>query len=97
MKIQDLHDIADRTFELLRAAEEAESELRHARGLALDAAVRVLLSRLLRRVLPLFSMEEIERLAVEGAVEVHGGKAQAAEALGISRRSIYNKTCDRAA
>ena len=90
MKIADLHDIADLSYELLHAAEEAERETLQARGMALDAAVTMLLERLLRRALPLFSMEEIERMAVEGAVEVHGGKAQAAEALGISRRSIYN-------
>lgn len=89
---EDIDAIADGAYDLLHGAEETVRDLKPARSEAYELATRALLVPFLRRVLPLFTMDEIEAIAYESALERSGGDtAAAARALGVSRSTIYNR------
>lgn len=87
MKPHHLTTLCDSTYALLGAAEAAERDPKQFER----EELRRLLEPMLQAALPLFTMEEIERMALDGALAAHkGNRVAAAEALGISRRTLYN-------
>jgi len=93
MKIENLHRVGDATYNLHRDVEAAEGAALMGNEVLLrlkKTAVEDGIRETLRAILPLFTMAEIERIAAEGAVLVHGDKVAAAEALGIARRTLYS-------
>ena len=95
MKNNHLHAIADAAYGLLYAAELAEAlpdhpmtqlQYQHARD------------HMLSVLLPVYTLEQIKDFAIDAAVDAHGGsKTLAADALGISRRCVYNRLERRSA
>lgn len=87
MKPAQLHALADAAHALLGAAEAAE----RAPAEYDEAALREMLQPLLQAALPLYTAAELSQFQIEAAIEAHGGnRAAAADAIGISRRCLYN-------
>lgn len=83
-----LHALCDGAYQLLGAAEAAERDPEKYD----EAALRELFEPLLRAVLPLYTREQVDELQLEEALRAHGGDtAAAARALGVSRRTMYNR------